>query len=420
MTTSAPVLAVVDPYGPGALIAPAFREHGWSCVAVTTADQPPGPVAHTWRPQDFDHQVRYTGDVAELGRRLRRLRAVGVVTGLETGSELTDALCASHFPEYANSAALSASRRDKAVTQHVLARAGLASLRQVHTPVFAEVERWLRDNGLADAPWVIVKPARSAGTDAVRRVRPGDQLRTAFEAMAGRRNALGDVEQAVLVQECAQGTEYSVDTFSVGGVHEICGVTRYTKRSCGSIVGIYDSVEFVAPDDPACRQLLPYARGVLDALGVRFGPMHAEIMLRPEGPVLIELNPRLAGGQMGYLSGLATGRSQLDRLVDFFNGRHRDTSGYRLLQHVMSVFVTAPRSGVIRNPDSLSGLADLPTAVRSTVAVPPDGLVRMTSDVFSVLGRVVLADRDHDRMELDRRRIKRIERDLRIDRIEAL
>ncbi|WP_030871045.1 ATP-grasp domain-containing protein [Streptomyces sp. NRRL F-2747] len=419
MTTSAPVLAVVDPYGPGALIAPALREHGWSCIAVTTSDRPPGPMAHTWQPEDFDHHVGYTGDIAELGRRLAGLGAVGVVAGIETGSELTDALCARHFPEYANSPALSASRRDKALTQRVLARAGLASLRQVHTPVFSDVEQWLQDNALADAPWVIVKPARSAGTDAVRRVQPGDRLRTAFEAMAGRRNALGDVEHAVLVQECVQGTEYSVDTFSVDGVHEICGVTRYTKRSSGSVVGIYDSVEFVAPDDPACRELLPYARAVLDALGVRFGPMHAEIMLRPEGPVLIELNPRLAGGQMAFLSGLATGRSQLDRLVDFVRGRYRDASGYRLLQHVTSVFVTAHQSGVIRNPDSLSGLADLPTAVRSTVAVPPGGRVRMTSDVFSVLGRVVLADRDPERVELDRRRIKRIERDLRIDRVGA-
>ncbi|MFD7979006.1 ATP-grasp domain-containing protein [Streptomyces sp. NPDC059071] len=420
MTTSAPVLAVVDPYGAGAQIAPALREQGWSCVAVTTADQPPDPLVHTWQPRDFDHHVRHTGDVAELGRQLRRLGAVGVVTGLETGSELADALCARHFPEYANSPALSASRRDKAAAQRELARAGLASLRQVHTADFAEVEQWLRDNELADAPWLIVKPARSAGSDAVRRVRPGDELRTAFESMAGRRNALGNVEQAVLVQECVQGTEYSVDTFSVGGVHEICGVTRYTKHSSGSVVGIYDTVEFVAPDDPACRQLLPYAREVLDALGVRFGPMHAEIMLRPEGPVLIELNPRIAGGQMTFLSGMATGSSQLDRLVDFFLGRHRPASGYRLLQQVMSVFVTARRTGVIRNPESLSGLADLPTAVRSTVTVPPGGLVRQTSDVFSVLGRVVLADRDRDRVELDRRRVKRVERDLHIDPVEAL
>ncbi|MFF7976469.1 ATP-grasp domain-containing protein [Streptomyces sp. NPDC007905] len=420
MTTSAPVLAVVDPYGPGALIAPAFREHGWSCVALTTADRPPGPLAHTWQPTDFDHHLAFTGDIAALGRQLGRLGTVGVVTGLETGSALTDALCARLFPEYANCTELSAARRDKSAMQGVLARSGLASLRQVHTATFAEVEDWLRDTGLDDAPWVIVKPARSAGTDAVRRVRPGEQLRAAFDMMAGRRNALGDVEEAVLVQECVRGTEYSVDTFTTGGVHEICGVTRYTKRSSGSVVGIYDSVEFVAPDDPVCEQLLPYARGVLDALGVRFGPMHAEIMLRPEGPVLIELNPRLAGGQMGFLSGLATGRSQLDRLVDFFHGRqHRKTSGYRLLRHVMSVFVTAHRSGVIRNPDSLSDLAKLPTAVRSTVTVPPGGRVQMTSDVFSVLGRVVLVDRDRDRVELDRRRIKRVERDLHIEHVEA-
>ncbi|MGW2317456.1 ATP-grasp domain-containing protein [Streptomyces sp. NPDC001680] len=419
MKHSAPVLAIVDPFGPGALIARAFGERGWSCIALLTTATPPPALAHTWQPADFDHHMVFTGDVAQFSRELSRIGVVGVVPGLETGGELADALCARLFPECANSIALSAARRDKAVMHHVLTHAGLPTLRQVHTADFAEVEDWLRRTGLDAAPWLIVKPARSAGTDAVRRVRPGRQLRAAFDAMAGRRNALGQVEHAVLVQEYAQGVEYSVDTFTVAGVHEVCGVTRYTKRSSGSIVGIYDSVDFVSADDPVCGKLVPYALAVLDTLGVRFGAMHAEIMLRPQGPVLIELNARLAGGQMGFLSSLATGRSQLDRLVDFFHGRHRGAPGYQLLRHVMSVFVTAHRSGVIRNPESLRGLAGLPTAVRSTVTVPADGRVEMTSDVFSVLGRVVLADGNRDRVELDRRRIKRVERDLRIERVEA-
>ncbi|MCX4502473.1 ATP-grasp domain-containing protein [Streptomyces anulatus] len=419
MNTCAPVLVIVDPYGPGASIAPAFRERGWYCVALTTTARVPAPLAHTWRPADFDQHLVHTQDLDALVRSLNRLDPVGVVTGLETGSELTDALCARLFPEYANSGSRSAARRDKAAMQRRLAEAGLASLRQIRTADFAEAESWLRSTGLHDAPWVIVKPARSAGTDAVRRVRPGDGLRAAFEAMKGRRDARGETERTVLVQEWVRGTEYSVETFSVGGVHEICGVTRNSKRSSGSVVGIYDSVEFVAPEDPVCGRLLPYAHAVLDALGARFGPMCAEIMLRPEGPVLIELTPRLADGPVSSLSSLTTGRSQLDRLVDFFHGRYRN-SGYRLLRHGTSVFVTAHRSGVIRNPDSLRDLVNLPTVVRSTVSAPPGGWVLMASDVFSVLGCVLLADRERSRVELDRRRIKRVERDLRIDRFEMI
>ncbi|MFM9368728.1 ATP-grasp domain-containing protein [Streptomyces sp. Da 82-17] len=414
--TSTPVrrLAVVDPFGPGALIAPAFRRLGWSCVAVTTTAGPPPVLAHTWRAGDFDTVLAYDGDDAALGRELRALRVAGVVTGLETGGPLADRLCARLFPGRGNLPELADARRDKARTHEALAAAGLPHLRQVRTADFARVEEWLAATGLDRADAVIVKPARSAGTDAVRRLRPGPELRAGFAATVGRRNALGEVEREALVQEYAVGTEYSVDTFSVDGVHDVCGVTRYAKRSAGQVVGIYESVEFLGLDDPVCAGLVGYARRVLDALGVRFGPMHAEIMLREDGPVLIELNARMAGGQMPFLSRLATGRSQLDRLTGHFGGDAERSAGYELRRHVMSVFVTAPRSGVLENPEVLASLDRLPTAARSTVEVPADGIVARTSDVFSVLGRVILASPDRDLVLCDRARIRRIERSLRI------
>ncbi|NBE50752.1 ATP-grasp domain-containing protein [Streptomyces boluensis] len=429
MTTTPPLLAVVDPYGPGALIAPAFRDLGWSCVAVTTASEPPAVLAHTWRPQDFDTVLHHEGtdgtdgtessdsadgDGSALCRALRAAGVSGVVTGMETGGPLADLLCSRLFPGRANTLGLAEARRDKALTHQALAEAGLPHLRQVRTDDFGRVEQWLAATGLGRAEAVILKPARSAGTDSVRRLRPGPGLRAAFASMAGRRNALGYVEREVLVQEYAVGTEFSVDTFSVDGVHDVCGVTRYAKRSVGSVVGIYDSVEFLGLDDPVCAGLVGYARDVLDALGVRFGPMHAEIMLRPDGPVLIELNARAAGGQMPFLSRLATGRSQLDRLTAYFGGTYDHAPGYGLRRHVMSVFVTAHRSGVLRNPDLLADLGQLPTAARSTVEVPADGRVAETSDVFSVLGRVVLAGADRDQVQRDRARVKEIERGLQI------
>ncbi|UXX92169.1 ATP-grasp domain-containing protein [Streptomyces sp. AD2-2] len=38
------------------------------------------------------------------------------------------------------------------------------------------------------------------------------------------------------------------------------------------------------------------AEAAVRALGIVLGPAHVELRLGPEGPVLIEVNPRLAGG----------------------------------------------------------------------------------------------------------------------------
>lgn len=47
--------------------------------------------------------------------------------------------------------------------------------------------------------------------------------------------------------------------------------------------------------------LVPYARGVLDALGIRHGPSHGEVMLTKTGPCLVEMNCRTHGGDGAWV-----------------------------------------------------------------------------------------------------------------------
>lgn len=44
-------------------------------------------------------------------------------------------------------------------------------------------------------------------------------------------NGLGGVNEGALIQEFLDGTEYVVDTVSRGGVHRVCAIWEYDKRS---------------------------------------------------------------------------------------------------------------------------------------------------------------------------------------------
>ncbi|CAN0568388.1 unnamed protein product, partial [Laminaria digitata] len=44
-------------------------------------------------------------------------------------------------------------------------------------------------------------------------------------------NGIGGVNEGALVQEYLDGTEYVVDTVSRGGVHRLCAIWEYDKRS---------------------------------------------------------------------------------------------------------------------------------------------------------------------------------------------
>jgi hypothetical protein len=99
---------------------------------------------------------------------------------------------------------------------------------------------------------------------------------------------------------------------------------------------------------------------VLDALGVRNGCAHTEIMLTPRGPRLIESGARPVGGGHQLICEIATGDNQIRHTV-----AHRERGefkpGYELLQHLRGVFISAPRAGVWHNPEIFDGVESLRT-----------------------------------------------------------
>ncbi len=74
-----------------------------------------------------------------------------------------------------------------------------------------------------------------------------------------------------MVQEDCTGTEFVVDTASWDGQHSVCDVCRYHKVDNGSYMAVYESMDWMPPGFPDYDDLVSYARGVLDAVGIRYG-----------------------------------------------------------------------------------------------------------------------------------------------------
>jgi hypothetical protein len=405
-------VVIVDPYSSGQALARRFLARGVPCVAVLSAGVVPEALLSHWRPQDFTDVHRFDGDVAALAGAVARHAPRCIVAAFETGVELADALVDRVLPGTGNVPGLSLARRDKHHMALALEAAGVPRLRSVCSDRHADVEAWIRANGLADSP-LVLKPPKSAGTDDVHLVEAGADWRPCFDRILGKVNVLLGRNEAVLVQEFAAGTEYIVDTYSTAGRHGLVDVCRYAKGTRGERLGIYDSVDWLAPDNPVVGTLWRYTRRVLDALGIRSGAAHAEVMLTDAGPVLIEVGARPGGGAHQDIMRIATGDSQLDRHVAHrVDGVHKP--GYELLRHARAVFLSSPSAGVLRNGeilDRIDGLASVHTATlpfRSGDAVPA------TVDFVTPLGLVVLAAQDARQIDADYRAIKDIESQLQV------
>lgn len=398
---------IVDPFSSGALFAPAFAREGVPTVAVLSG---PMPAAYesSFRADDYC-EVLPPGEASleTLADRVGRLRPRCVLPGAETGVELAEALAGRVTPEVANDPVTTPARRHKFEMARAAAAAGLPVLRQLCTDDLAEVRDWL-DRESLNGHDLVVKPPRSAGTDGVTRIPGGKGWAEAFLAQLGKVNVWGTRNDQMLVQEYVSGTEYVVDTFSHGGRHTVADVCRYRKAVSGSQIAVYDSMEWLPPDDDAVPGLVDYATAVLDAVGMRFGSAHVEIMMTSSGPRLIELNARPHGGGHPRFCRVATGDSQVDRTVRYLTSQAEIPVGYRLHRRVMVVFLMSSRGGVVGDLGPLARLASLESHYSSQIAVAPGDWLAPTRDLLATLsfGFVVLAHDDRSKLLADYRAIR--------------
>jgi biotin carboxylase len=407
MTTGRYVI-IVDPLSTGQEYAPAFRSAGLQPVAVLTPRQPIGPMAGTWHRENFEDVHVFDGDERWLATLLAQYDPLCVIPGCETGVELADALTELLLPGTGNVPGLSRARRDKWQMAQALARAGVPHLRQFCSADADEIARWIAESGMTGRP-LVVKPPKSMATDEVHLVAPGEDFRPYVGRILRRRNVGGMPNTSVLVQEHAVGTEYIVDSYSVDSRHGLVDVCRYTKSRRGDRIGLYNRVEFLAQDAPEVAELWVYVQRVLDAVGIRNGCGHAEIMMTADGPRLIEIGARPAGGGHQFITEAATGDNHIHRTVAH-RVRGEFTPGYELRQHLSAVFISSPAAGRWLNAEIFDEVDALPTYWRRHFPFGTGDVVRATEDLFTHLAWVVLTGPDADAVEADVRRLFEIER----------
>lgn len=410
-----PFAIVVDPWSSGATLAPALRARGFRPVAVVNPTIPRSIWESTFKPEHFEEVLYYEGSVAEFAEGLRRFQPACVIAGAESGVELADALAAILTPGLANVPALSAARRHKARMGEAVAAAGLPHIRQICTDDLADVEEWVERNGLSSSP-LVLKPPKSAGTDGVVKVEAGGNWRERFVSMLGRRNKMGGVDDQILVQEYASGDEYVVDSFSHNGRHTVTDLCRYKKPSSAGNFAIYEHMDFLPPEGDVQEELVSYAFGVLDALGIRFGPAHMEVMMTADGPRMIETGARMHG-VIDYpeFCRLATGESQLERMVRFYSGDGDIRQGFTLRRHVRIVFLIGQVAGVATNAEVFDGIPHLASFHKAFVKPANGKWLPRTTDLFTAQGYVILVHEDEGQILADYSAIRRMERELVVD-----
>lgn len=402
---------IVDPYSSGATLASAFRKLRLEPICVLSYPPPPPVYTRGFRPDDFAVTLSEEIGLGQVVRELSPVKPIAVIAGSESGVILADALGAALAPWSANDPARASARRHKGDMVKALEARGVATIATTCVARPEEAVEWVRRSQL-DGRDLVVKPAKSALTDGVCLVPGGDGVTAAVSSLLGTTNAFGLTNNEVVVQERILGTEYVVDTFSFDGRVSVTNVCRYSKAAVGSAFAVYESIEFLPFNDPEITGLIDYVGKTLDALGVRFGLAHTEVMMSSAGPRLIETGSRPPGAGLPALTEVATGDSGIRRLARYLAGDHTIPLDYRLDWHVTGVYFIARQPGVVANTAAYEKMRDLPSCRHLQVNVRDGDHVSATTDLLSTLrlGWAVLAHSDAQIVRRDHKAIREIER----------
>ena len=384
---TAPV-AVVDPFDAGFLLAEELKRRGYPCISVVSSEHVSEEILAKCDRGAFLEVIQHNEDLEKTQSELRRLGVRCVLSGCETGVMTADVLSES-MGFRTNGAALSQARRNKFLMAEAVRRAGLRVPAQFLSDRWDELLDWVKGQG----KWpVVVKPPHSLASEDVRVCRSEDELEQAFHSLLHRRNISGLVNHAVLAQELIFGTQYVLDTVSHEGSHYLAGVWRYGRPEFassvlsaaegggdwpGSLAHVsWDEINYGAigsnsktilpGDDDLAEALFAYASRALDALGIRYGPAHFELMWIDDGPVLVEVGARLHGApSTHWMCRICTGASQLDQTIDsYLNPGHFlrvARRSYALRWHGAKVRLHPWRGGFYKCCRGLDRIESLPS-----------------------------------------------------------
>jgi len=405
------VVVVVDPVSTGAKLAEELCRRGQKVVRVWSdvvgdmmSHAAPGLLTK------YEETIVFE-TVAQTVAALAAFEVCDVIVGCETGVLCADQL-AYALGVRGNGIEQSALRRNKYLQSEAVRSAGFLAAYQALASSTADVDAFLAEH--TPSPYkMVVKPVDGAGSEGVAICDSAEGVRAAYASLAGATNGLGLENTSVLLMEYLAGDEYVIDSVSRDCEHKVVAIWKYDKRVFYGAPVVYYGMRMLQLDDEeGLRAMVRYiVDGVLPALGIANGAVHSELKATPRGPVLIEANCRLHGGDGFWtsLSEACLGYSQVTALVDAYAP---NADAYAALPatpsatraHGSAIDIRSPVSGVVSriNEERLGELRALPSYLCEQLALPAVGEpIARTIDVFTTYGNINYTNADKAALDAD-------------------
>jgi len=429
-STPAEAAVVVDPYSSGKYLLMELEARGIAIIAVRSSRLLGSQFlkSHQANEKYFDEFIEFE-DLEELSDLVAAAKALpytiaGVFAGSEPGVELANRLSDALCLQATNPLELIEARKDKAEMQEALRANGVPAAEQCKSGDLGKLVAWATSRN----QWPLVaKPVGGAGSDGIFFCKNEADLKIAHEQIIGQRNPTGVLNNQLALQEFLSGDEYIVDTVSHGGKHIcvaiwVCNKVKGLPWNPHAIMAEQNML--LAPSGEKQDQLVDYVFQVLDAVGLKYGPCHTEVMFTERGPILVEVNARLHGLQGPKVIELCTGVSKATYAADtiisngelfqqMYNAASPGRHMYPVIKQAVNLCLISPVEGVMQNSiREMIAAMNLPSIMEVLPNVEQGGYLSQTTDLGSLAGMVIMVHESMDQIDADIRRIRDAEKSL--------
>jgi len=269
---------------------------------------------------------------------------------------------------------------DKFTQRQLLAEAGVPVPAYRLAANARDVEGSAAEIGLP----VVLKPAVGCGSRGVRLCRTVNELAEHTTYLLGEKHSWLSSPR-ILVEEFAQGPHYSVNTMG----NEVIGIC--TAKFGAPPHFVYREFTFAAPLDATHnRRVADIALSCLRSLGLGWGPTNIEFRWGKNGPVVIEVNPRLAGTPDPQLVHLGYGVDLVTEHIKLVIGKESNLR-IRHLQAAAARILLPDHDGTLNWVGDDSRAAAVPGVAEVKLYLQPKTPIIRKGDFRDWLGHVIAA-----------------------------
>ncbi|MDL2403314.1 ATP-grasp domain-containing protein [Rhizobium mayense] len=377
MATRALILIEGDPTGTGLLFALAGQRLGLNPITLC-AD----PAQYEYLAAEGLEAIRVdTDDLDALISECSHLRATYDIAGITCPREAfyaTASKLARHFDLPGPNPVSIERCCDKFTQRQLLGEAGVPIPTYRLAANAVEIESAAAEVGLP----AILKPTVGSGSSGVRLCRTVDELaeHTTY-LLSGRQN--WSSSPRILVEEFVQGPHYNAEIMG----NEVIGISVADYGPPPHFV--FRELTFPAPlSDDEHQRIVDVSLSCLRALDLGWGPTNIELRWTKLGPVVIEVNPRLAGVPDPQLVQLACGVDLITEHIKLVIGkewnlrkRHSNTA--------VAHSLIPDRDGTLDWIDGNSRAAAIPGIAEIKLYVEPKTPIVRKGDYRDRIGYVI-------------------------------